>query len=667
MFSTPKSAVFKTFISSSPTFNSNNNGKDKNSNDAVTTNTTSNETNALTTVDAHDLTNGKIMASTQSNKGQTNNVTRLPSITELFSSSISNRHTVDPQISPLSPTSVRFRTPNYSLDNTNPQRYVTFNTYSSVCDDDDYQKNNHNNSKSSNFLHFNRSPQPTSNISTHYNPTKPTITTTTTTTTSSSNNSNNSSPQKRNSLDKLCTAIQAVEQGEPCSKDNITITNTRNNSVNYSRSYSIDNLMDISDKSFMEDKSDYSKCKETLSNLNNFVVQLQNYNKKWDTILSSDSNNNNSDNDNFNKYLNIQDIHHALELNAAYRANLQVLMNIKKKNLKVYPDSDLNMASSLTSSSLSSSSSSSSSNTTSVTNSFSATQQLQPPQQLNLPLNLQPLPLPQLSNKDEKPILNGAGSFIYPLANRNSIANVATLTENKNNNNTNTNNDGISGGGTARSTFINAPTHRKTISDPSSMNYHHNNINTKRSLVNNHYGTHMVTLSNILAIPANSEELPHSFGTTNTTATSNNIIRGKKRSHIKSKSMTMPKSTYNSSIPTKRNNSIIPSYSNIGIKKTKSADGKKANDPSKTNNSSDMKCLHCGQNDTPEWRRGPYGNRSLCNACGLFYGKLIRKFGFNDSNLLMHYRRSKNADDRRVPKAVEVPEKFIAEYNRNLE
>ena len=27
------------------------------------------------------------------------------------------------------------------------------------------------------------------------------------------------------------------------------------------------------------------------------------------------------------------------------------------------------------------------------------------------------------------------------------------------------------------------------------------------------------------------------------------------------------------------------------------------------------KCLGCGTTETPEWRRGPMGPRSLCNAC----------------------------------------------------
>ena len=35
-------------------------------------------------------------------------------------------------------------------------------------------------------------------------------------------------------------------------------------------------------------------------------------------------------------------------------------------------------------------------------------------------------------------------------------------------------------------------------------------------------------------------------------------------------------------------------------------------------------CSHCGTNNTPEWRRGPNGFVSLCNACGLLYRKGVQ-------------------------------------------
>ncbi|KAH7186626.1 hypothetical protein DER44DRAFT_858810 [Fusarium oxysporum] len=37
------------------------------------------------------------------------------------------------------------------------------------------------------------------------------------------------------------------------------------------------------------------------------------------------------------------------------------------------------------------------------------------------------------------------------------------------------------------------------------------------------------------------------------------------------------------------------------------------------------RCGRCSRIDTPEWRRGPDGARTLCNACGLHYAKLKRK------------------------------------------
>lgn len=37
-------------------------------------------------------------------------------------------------------------------------------------------------------------------------------------------------------------------------------------------------------------------------------------------------------------------------------------------------------------------------------------------------------------------------------------------------------------------------------------------------------------------------------------------------------------------------------------------------------------CKECGNTETPEWRKGPDGPRTLCNACGLRFGKLLRKF-----------------------------------------
>eukprot|EP01088_Endostelium_zonatum_P012761 TRINITY_DN27029_c0_g1_i1.p1 TRINITY_DN27029_c0_g1~~TRINITY_DN27029_c0_g1_i1.p1 ORF type:complete len:197 (-),score=14.55 TRINITY_DN27029_c0_g1_i1:131-721(-) len=38
-----------------------------------------------------------------------------------------------------------------------------------------------------------------------------------------------------------------------------------------------------------------------------------------------------------------------------------------------------------------------------------------------------------------------------------------------------------------------------------------------------------------------------------------------------------------------------------------------------------QKCAHCSVTDTPEWRVGPLGKNTLCNACGLQFSKNKRE------------------------------------------
>lgn len=60
-------------------------------------------------------------------------------------------------------------------------------------------------------------------------------------------------------------------------------------------------------------------------------------------------------------------------------------------------------------------------------------------------------------------------------------------------------------------------------------------------------------------------------------------------------------------------------------------------------------CMHCRSRDTPEWRRGPTGERTLCNACGLFYAKLCRKYGEKKAKDVMEDRKTRGMEmDRRV-------------------
>lgn len=77
-------------------------------------------------------------------------------------------------------------------------------------------------------------------------------------------------------------------------------------------------------------------------------------------------------------------------------------------------------------------------------------------------------------------------------------------------------------------------------------------------------------------------------------------------------------------------------------------------------------CFHCGETETPEWRKGPYGTRTLCNACGLFYRKVTKKFGSKSSNLLLRYRRAIDlANDRRIPDFITIPNRFIHDMDND--
>ncbi|GME83507.1 unnamed protein product [Ambrosiozyma monospora] len=63
----------------------------------------------------------------------------------------------------------------------------------------------------------------------------------------------------------------------------------------------------------------------------------------------------------------------------------------------------------------------------------------------------------------------------------------------------------------------------------------------------------------------------------------------------------------------------------------------------------DNECLHCQSKETPEWRRGPDGERTLCNACGLFYAKLCKKYGDFKAKEIMSDRKMRGSEtDRRV-------------------
>lgn len=76
------------------------------------------------------------------------------------------------------------------------------------------------------------------------------------------------------------------------------------------------------------------------------------------------------------------------------------------------------------------------------------------------------------------------------------------------------------------------------------------------------------------------------------------------------------------------------------------------------------KCFHCQSSKTPEWRAGPYGGENICNACGLFYRKIVSKFGEKGGNLLMKYRQLVCPTNRRVPPYIEIPEEYMIRFSK---
>jgi hypothetical protein len=55
-----------------------------------------------------------------------------------------------------------------------------------------------------------------------------------------------------------------------------------------------------------------------------------------------------------------------------------------------------------------------------------------------------------------------------------------------------------------------------------------------------------------------------------------------------------------------------------------------------------IRCHQCGTHETPEWRKGPEGSRTLCNACGLFHAKLVKKKGEAEAAEILRERREQN-------------------------
>lgn len=79
-------------------------------------------------------------------------------------------------------------------------------------------------------------------------------------------------------------------------------------------------------------------------------------------------------------------------------------------------------------------------------------------------------------------------------------------------------------------------------------------------------------------------------------------------------------SLYCSSIPLHPSSSSSP-------RSTSQSEGTHTNSiyKRKLRSKEDRTCKSCGRSQTPQWRRGPDGRKSLCNACGLHFHRILQR------------------------------------------
>ncbi|KAF2746241.1 GCS-domain-containing protein [Sporormia fimetaria CBS 119925] len=68
------------------------------------------------------------------------------------------------------------------------------------------------------------------------------------------------------------------------------------------------------------------------------------------------------------------------------------------------------------------------------------------------------------------------------------------------------------------------------------------------------------------------------------------------------------------------------------------------------------RCHSCNRAETPEWRRGPDGARTLCNACGLHYAKVTRKLAGRPPAGSLRSRLAEGSSATAVGTPLEWPE-----------
>lgn len=54
----------------------------------------------------------------------------------------------------------------------------------------------------------------------------------------------------------------------------------------------------------------------------------------------------------------------------------------------------------------------------------------------------------------------------------------------------------------------------------------------------------------------------------------------------------------------------------------------------------DIQCEQCGSKETPEWRKGPPSCKTLCNACGIYFAKLTKKYDAEEAEKIMSDKKA---------------------------
>ncbi|BAO38729.1 zinc finger DNA binding domain [Kluyveromyces marxianus] len=78
-------------------------------------------------------------------------------------------------------------------------------------------------------------------------------------------------------------------------------------------------------------------------------------------------------------------------------------------------------------------------------------------------------------------------------------------------------------------------------------------------------------------------------------------------------------------------------------------------------------CVHCECLETIEWRNGPWGKSTLCNACGLWYRKLRGTFSPEQSCLIMEDKRiNSDKNDRKESLKFDMDEEKMSAVKSSL-